>query len=54
MCESTSSESYIVKVAREDQLLQGPDVFFQEVQPLLLILNLIHVNVTGRYVLVTT
>lgn len=41
-------------VADEDQLLQRPNVFFQEVQPLLLVLNLIHVNIASGHVFVTT
>lgn len=48
------SESYIVIIAGEDELLQWPNVFFQEVQPLLLVLNLVHVNVAGWHVFIAT
>lgn len=43
-----------MKVTGEDELLQWPNEFFQEVQPLLFVLNLIHVNVAGGYVFVAT
>jgi len=49
-----ASESYIVIVAGKDEFLQRPNVFFQEVQPLLFVLNLIHMNIAGWHVLVTT
>lgn len=41
-------------VAGEDEFLQWFNVFFQKVQPLLLVLNLIHMNITGWHVFVTT
>lgn len=49
-----TNESYIMIVADEDELLQRSNIFFQKVQPLLFVLNLIHMNITGRYAFVTT
>ena len=46
------SHNYRVNVAVKDRLLEGPDVSVQDFQPLSLVLDLVHVDVPRRHVLV--
>ena len=49
-----SKKAHLMEVSNKNFLLQGPDIGVQEMKPMLLVFNLVHVDISRWHVLVST